>query len=669
MLYEYLLAIGFYAVFTVFAPLGLVLLKNRIPNFKIAYIASKPLGLLIFGYFIWFFASLGLLDFQKTVFINILLAALIVVSFWYLKKNWPDSWKTKKVFWWLLSTEAFWLIIYLAYLWIRSNNAAIHGTERFMDMAFFKASSMTHYFPPEDPWRAGNPINYYYYGHYLLSLFSNISGIAANFAYTFSLGLISSSVVMLSWAFVRNFSESKLFPALGAFFVALSGTAAYSFCVLTAAAGTVCSYAKSTRLYEPSYIINEIPSYSFTVGDLHAHLIALPFFVLALILLYTLCKNSDISWGFAGAISLVLASSGMINSWDFITLAMLIGFIAILKADKIFLFKMFAAGIFAVLLMLPFLLNFESGAAGIGFSPSFAKSRDLSYIQQYPTPIAGWLGMWGIFLLICLLGFIFRKKEDDNGNFPVLLSVGALALLLGVELFFVRDVYSLANPPYFRANTVFKFGFHTWILLALSSATFAAVSRKKILLGIVSISALALGSYYPYQAVNQFYLSEKTPLTLDGLQFLKTLYPADYETINWFRENVKERTPVIEAVGDSYTDYGRIAVFTGMPDPINWRTHEWTWHFKPEGEEPQDPKTPRESGWGKVAEIDLEVRKIYESKDPEETKLLLNKYGAKYVYIGELERKAYPAIFEEKFYKLGNIVFSSGNSKLFRLGY
>src|SRR3989338_2140320 len=261
---DYLYAVEFYLVFLMFAPIGLVAARPFIENFRSAYALSKLLGLLLFGYSVWLLSSLRILDFQNIFFVRILFTLAAAASIYALWKYWPREWRNilKNT----LTVEAFWIFFYFLYLWLRSHNAEIHGTERFMDMALFKASSMTNYFPPIDPWRAGSPINYYYYGHYLFALVSKLSGIATNFTYTFTLGIIFSSAVMLSWAFVKRFTNSNFFAVLAGFFAAVSGTVAFSFCVLGAKAPEICSWMKSTRLYEPSYIINEIPSYSFTVG-------------------------------------------------------------------------------------------------------------------------------------------------------------------------------------------------------------------------------------------------------------------------------------------------------------------------------------------------------------------------------------------------------------------
>lgn len=671
-----MIAFIFYLAFSLSAPLGLLVARPFISNFRSAYAVAKPLGLLFFGYFIWLLSTARLLDFQNILFIRILLMLAAGTSVFFLAKNWPTAWRSKKggndiaIF---LIIEAFWIILYFAYLWLRSHNAEIHGTERFMDMAFFNASGMANYFPPTDPWRAGYPINYYYYGHFLFSLVSNISGVGANYAYTFTLGIIFSSASMLAWAFVRGFISSRIFAPLASFFVVASGTAAFAACIIKTAG--MCSYVKSTRLYEPSYIINEIPSYSFTVGDLHAHLIALPFFLLALFFLRELFERERIGYGFVAAFAVILASLGMMNPWDFVSLAMIVFLIVVFKIFrsnwKMLIAKMALLGFISIILMLPFLSNFESGASGIGFAPSFVSKHGFPSDQQYPTPFLGWLGIWGGFIaVLALCAAILRKKFFNTKNFSALMVFAGALLLIGVELFFVRDIYSLANPPYFRANTVFKFGFHAWTLFSLATMILSAEAFREYKSRILSVAIIALvfiGLFYPIRAINEFYFSSFSPKTLDGALFLKALYPDDYAAIDWLEKNINERKVLIEAAGNSYTDYGRIGVFSGMINPINWLTHEWGWRFKPENSPEAHSGAPVESGWSKIATASGEVRQIYESKNIKETLSLLQKYGAQFIYIGDIERKEYPNLVEPKFHQLGQVVFSSGNSKLFML--
>src|SRR4030042_6783858 len=115
---------------------------------------------------------------------------------------------------------------------------------------------------------------------------------------------------------------------------------------------------------------------------------------------------------------------------------------------------------------------------------------------------------------------------------------------------------------------------------------------------------------------------------------MESQYPDDLKAIEWLRSNVKcspstggklcNNSPVIvEANGDSYTDYARVSANTGLPTIVGWPVHEWLWRGSYD-----------EAGKGIP-----EVVTIYESKDEAETRNILKKYNAEYIFLGTLERE------------------------------
>ena len=82
---------------------------------------------------------------------------------------------------------------------------------------------------------------------------------------------------------------------------------------------------------------------------------------------------------------------------------------------------------------------------------------------------------------------------------------------------------------------------------------------------------------YPIFAINSFYDNLIIIKGLDGISYLKILYVGDYSLINWINKNIKGQPVILEANGDSYTDYARISANTGLPTVIGWPVHEWLW--------------------------------------------------------------------------------------------
>ena len=61
------------------------------------------------------------------------------------------------------------------------------------------------------------------------------------------------------------------------------------------------------------------------------------------------------------------------------------------------------------------------------------------------------------------------------------------------------------------------------------------------------------------------------------------------------------------------------------------------------------------------------VDAIYRTDDIGVARTLLDRYGVRYVFVGSLERKDYPAAALAKFARLGTPVFRSGDTVVYRL--
>jgi uncharacterized membrane protein len=155
---------------------------------------------------------------------------------------------------------------------------------------------------------------------------------------------------------------------------------------------------------------------------------------------------------------------------------------------------------------------------------------------------------------------------------------------------------------------------------------------------------------YSYFSINSYFGDLKEYKGLDGLTYLKTLYPYDYSAILWIQKNIKGQPVMAEAQGDSYTDYERISANTGLPTPLGWTVHEWLW---------------RGSYSFPQSRLD-DIKNLYEGT-LEQTKSVIQKYNISYIYIGDLERTKYPLLDEEKFLKLGKIVYQKGETTIIKL--
>src|SRR5262249_56947541 len=76
----------------------------------------------------------------------------------------------------MLASEALFALAFALMAWLRAFTPAVVDTEKFMDVAFLSALWRTPHLPPPDPWLSGYPINYYYFGHFLVATFATVLG-------------------------------------------------------------------------------------------------------------------------------------------------------------------------------------------------------------------------------------------------------------------------------------------------------------------------------------------------------------------------------------------------------------------------------------------------------------------------------------------------------------
>ena len=160
-----------------------------------------------------------------------------------------------------------------------------------------------------------------------------------------------------------------------------------------------------------------------------------------------------------------------------------------------------------------------------------------------------------------------------------------------------------------------------------------------------------------------YYGSLKNYQGINGLTFLKNLYPSDFAAIEWINQNLKGQPVILEAQGDSYTDYARVSTNTGLPTVLGWTVHEWLWRgeydYQPDDKRRQLDATPYYPA-PRIGDIQI----MYESEDLNVTKNLLQKYDVEYIFIGDLERQKYPNLNEQKWEQLGTVVYENNQTRI-----
>ncbi len=319
------------------------------------YAICRVLGWLLWGYIFWLLASLGVLnnDLGGLLFALLLILALSTWAILMIDREELAAW-LKAHSRLILAVELVFLVSYVGMVAVRAANPEITGTEKPMELAFINAILSSPTLPPHDPWMSGYAISYYYFGYILVAVLARLAGTPGSIA--FNLGL--SSVFALSAAAVyglvynllhaRSSREGRAerpslgLPVLGPIFVLLVGNLEGFLHVLhtrglfwkAAPDGSLTStfwkwldiqdlslppegpyswipskfwwWWRASRVLsdynlkgEFKEIIDEFPAFSYLLGDLHPHVLAMPFTFLAMTLALNLALGGSagmISW-------------------------------------------------------------------------------------------------------------------------------------------------------------------------------------------------------------------------------------------------------------------------------------------------------------------------------------------------------------------------------------
>ena len=224
------------------------------------------------------------------------------------------------------------------------------------------------------------------------------------------------------------------------------------------------------------------------------------------------------------------------------------------------------------------------------------------------------------------------------------------------ELVYVRDISENGNA---RANTMFKLTYQAYIMFGMTMAyvifRLIVISYKKIL-KVMAVTGLVLLIWtwgYFGNSVNAWFGKVMDPSMYQGLNataFLETFFPEDAAGIRWLKENITGSPVVLEANGDSYTEYERVSAMTGLPTVLGWYVHEWLWR----------------NDVADLNEKSGDVELIYTSKDQKQVEELLEEYEVEYVFVGSCERSKYGEnLNNEMMQNIGDIVFETDNSQTY----
>lgn len=662
------------------------------------YSAARTLGIVLVTYLAWLFSFVWGFN-RRTILISVLLLCLISGIIYRKQRNLPE----KKI---LLSNELVFAASFFLFLLIRMYLPEIYRHEKFMDFAFLNAVMRTSSFPPADPWFAGGSLDFYYYFGYLsVGVPGKLFSVEPSMLFNLAIALTFALSFNLLFGFGYNLTHGKtrygLFTALFVILLGnLQGLKEFISMYLTRETVPIGYYWSSSRVIP--YTINEFPYFSFIHGDLHSHMIAIPFQLLVLAFLLNIYLRKDSNRVFESILELLIFSVSLgflflSNSWDFpiylsLTFAVVFAFYygyyirskslyihnkSLSRSVTGFLGTVLSVFTLSLLPYLPFYLSFKPQAAGgfdfvppelrttigeflilfslflfltLSFLITCLKSR--RKIQYFLL----WIGIsafltreLSIPLLVILLPLLalslysFQKDltERSSAGFVSLLIAVAVFLALFCEIIFLDDPIS---GSFARMNTVFKFYMHLWIFLAIA----ASYSCYELYLRYRTFPENSLPT-------SRVYGKKVWTVSLMLLVLSCSVFPVVATFTRIEDMNAKPALDGMEYMKELDSgDYDAIKwiqeKLSGTPIILEASSDDSSYSYI--SRVSANTGLPTVIGWTRHEQFwgrdDKEIRArledvntIYSTSSKKKALELMNKYNVSYVYIGQLERQMY----------------------------
>ena len=471
------------------------------------YAFSRVLGLILLSYILWIGGYAHLLPFHRATIIA-LLVGMAALAVWLVRTR-PEIQAFLREKWqYILAVEVLFAAVLGAGLWVRSFTPEIAFGEKLADFAFINGILRSDYFPPNDPWLSGEKINWYYFGHLNVAMLTKLLGIPSRI--TFNLAAVSTAAMGAIGVFglVYNLMAGRTgllrtfaFGFVGViFFVFLSnivgvfemtavhgigGKGFYGLLNISGLGGP----RPTTEWYPTEWWwigravtiaprdLREFPFFSFLTGDLHAHMMAIPFNFLGLALLLNLWRSDlQLDGGFWRAqpvrfivMGIALGAIGFVELWDlpaFLFLLTVVAFAwsygrqrklnwAVAKATVGFAAPLAALSIIA---FAPFYLGLKSISEGV--QPIEVEHLQIGPVSTAVTRPHHYIYAWLPFTWVMLaLGLVMVSAKARRGkgagaapwrqrltHWAMVTSLGVVPLLgWAVAVFFKRGPVGFAE--------------------------------------------------------------------------------------------------------------------------------------------------------------------------------------------------------------------------------
>lgn len=597
------------------------------------------------------------------------------------------------------------------------------GGEKFLDLGLLAVLTRTGSLPPPDMWFAGESLRYYYGGQLAVALLAELAAVPPRYAYNLGLAtfyaMLATSVYGLAAAIADRHGDPdpRLAGLVAAFLVAVGGRLATPVRLVSGVLprsfalehlGWVVAGIRNTpegsfetvgdltawSFWNARYVVPDAlhvyPSWSFLNGDLHAHLLATPYLVLAaataLAAVHSRGRHRLVL--LLGALPAVTGLLGLTSTWSLPTAVGLCGVALFLAGDhplertwgtgtlarrELSRFAVAAlatvvVAMLAILWVYPFLRYQQPVSKGIGLFPPGSTLAPLLLAHGLFLSIFAW-GFWTqwsdwgalssrgwflggllvalacvgaiyadlaglvVFVPVVALGWYLRRRGASEATTLVVAGAG---ILLVAELAYAKVWPHDPNAP--RWNTIYKISMQAFVLwgtaagvvlgrnLASIRDRVADGNRSPQTLGRIVLAGVLLLSAATFPAMA---LAEHIGGATQRENSLSATKYVDTQH--------PEEAAAIEWLRDDVPGTPTIVTAAGMP--------VYTWNSAPSAL----TGIPTVVGWRHEAGYHgtqayqarvAHVETIYEADWPAAA-LYLDYYDVDYVYLGPVERTRY----------------------------
>jgi YYY domain-containing protein len=421
----------------------------------------------------------------------------------------------------IITTEALFLLAFAAWTVVRAANPEITsaGGEKTMELAFINAIMRSPTFPPHDPWLSGYAISYYYFGYVMAAMLAEVTGVAGSVAHNLMLALVFALSAVGAYGILYNLlavwktaKEKKQatedsssvvhrpflgLPLLGPFFLLIVSNlegflevlhargifwparpGAWNFWIwldikfldqLPTRLGWIPDrfwwWWQASRVIQDvdlagarAEIIDEFPFFSYLLGDLHPHVLAMPFVMLAIAMALNIFLGGwdgennllgfrlPLQWKGLFFATFVLGGLAFLNTWDILAFTALVLGAFLLRRVRVrgwtwvrleeLITLAIPLGVSSLLLYLPFYIGFSSQAGGV--------------LPNLVSPTRGihlWVMFGSLFIPIFAYLIYLRRGEKESPRW-----LAGFGLSAGIVLLLWLFSWLLGIAAWFKEN-------------------------------------------------------------------------------------------------------------------------------------------------------------------------------------------------------------------------